>query len=289
MTRKGILRCQYAVTHQPRLSFSFLSPLTPSDFYSVVASNLLIALSTDYRHYSILEVNLGEMASYYNPSKRLSEWAAALLSPYITLENEGNGDGTNDPAQHQATSLSVGLWSGNVELKNVQLRPETFEPFLNNDDYDAKYSDSTAQIKWKLIEGSISNVKIQIPWKGLLVGSAYSSAKCSALGNDTKEGTGEGKKKESPGKTQGEDESAGAAASGCTSIHIQGLKLLLGYEIIHHDPHLNALQSEHGQNGENQFLQIPHNCKVVFAKKKIVFYKLPKGGYWQALIHSLLL
>eukprot|EP00970_Alexandrium_tamarense_P001497 scaffold159_cov318-Alexandrium_tamarense.AAC.6 len=80
------------------------------------------------------------MASYYNPSKRLSEWAAASLSPYIRLESES-------PSRHAAAAadlpnqtnnsnsshaqLSVGIWSGNVQLNNVELRPEAFEHFLN--------------------------------------------------------------------------------------------------------------------------------------------------------------
>ncbi|KAL7539480.1 hypothetical protein ACHAXR_010091, partial [Thalassiosira sp. AJA248-18] len=191
------------------------------------------------------------MASYY-PSKRLSEWAAASLSPYIKLENEG-GDINNPPSQQEhaqnqqgqgASSLSVGLWSGNVELKNVELRPEAFEKFLNRGDN----ADSTAQIKWKLIQGSIESVKIQIPWKSLLVGSAYSSSKYFVPES--------GETSQEEGKTrplhqlQGDEEEE-APRAGCTSVHIQGVKVLIGYDIIYRDPVLNALQCQNQQNGEN--------------------------------------
>ena len=41
------------------------------------------------------------MSSYYNPSKRLSEYAAALLSPYIQLENEEDGSSDSVPPNTQ--------------------------------------------------------------------------------------------------------------------------------------------------------------------------------------------
>jgi hypothetical protein len=100
------------------------------------------------------------MASYYNPSRRLSEWAAAWLQPYLDLERAD--------AQGPA-SLSVGLWSGRVRLENVALRPEAFEQFLNPDDDP---DDAAVRIRWKLLRGSIGRVDVEIPWKSLLVGSA---------------------------------------------------------------------------------------------------------------------
>lgn len=198
------------------------------------------------------------MTSYYNPSKWLSEYAAALLSPYIKLENEG-GDGSSssggqkeaDPTQTSSTpssSLSVGLWSGNVELKNVELRPEAFERFLNcKESNDNDNNGSAAQIKWKLVQGSIDSVKIQIPWKSLLVGSAHSSSKCSVQ-DDGDNNQGKSKKDghvETTKKVQGVDgvdDPPTSYASGCTTVQIQGVKLLLGYEVIHQNPMLNTLQ-----------------------------------------------
>jgi hypothetical protein len=96
----------------------------------------------------------------FNPSKRLSEHAAALLSPYIKLENEHHD-------QTPAPSLSVGLWSGNVELNNVEIRPEAIEQFLNSCDDDGgdgnNGSPKAAQIKWKLRRGRIDPSKSKYP------------------------------------------------------------------------------------------------------------------------------
>jgi hypothetical protein len=187
------------------------------------------------------------MSSYYNPSKRLSEYAAALLSPYIKLENEGE-QRRDHCDQNAAPSLSVGLWSGNVELKNVEIRPEAIEQFLNDRDNsddngidDGDFS-TTARIKWKLRRGRVDSVKIQIPWKSLLVGSAYSST--------TRESHTEGGKIKAAGRMQGygvDDEPE--CVSVCTTIHIEGVTLLLGYEIIHHNPLLNPLQHQRQKNG----------------------------------------
>ena len=183
--------------------------------------------------------------SYYNPSRRLSEWAAASLSPYIKLENETDAQAGQTQSNPQTFSnLSVGLWSGNVELKDLELRPEAFETFLNGSDDESCNTSSycgssSVQIKWKVIQGSIDSVKVQIPWKSLLVGSAYSSSKQSAEETSQEEG----KNKEEGGE---ED----PVQAGCTLVNIQGVKLLIGYEIIHHDPFLKALQNQNQQ----------HNC-----------------------------
>ena len=197
------------------------------------------------------------MTSYYNPSKWLSEYAAALLSPYIKLENEGGdnsssgGQKETNPTQKSSTpssSLSVGLWSGNVELKNVELRPEAFEQFLNcKESNDTDDNESAAQIKWKLVQGSVDSVKIQIPWKSLLVGTAHSSSKCSASddGGINQKESQKDRPTEPTKKVQegdGADDPPASYASGCTTIQIQGVKLLLGYEVIHHNPMLNTLQ-----------------------------------------------
>jgi hypothetical protein len=106
------------------------------------------------------------MTSYCNPSKRLSEWAAAALSPFIQLETT---DGQTDQSR-----LSVALWSGHVELKNVELRPEAFDKFLNPTEAD--YNEYGTKIRWKIVRGTIENVSVGIPWKRLLVGTSYSSS-----------------------------------------------------------------------------------------------------------------
>jgi hypothetical protein len=171
----------------------------------------------------------------YHPSKRLSEYAAALLSPYIKLENEHN-DKTPVP------SLSVGLWSGNVELNNVEIRPEAIEQFLNSRDDDDGNGDNgspkTAQIKWKLRRGRVDSFKIQIPWKSILVGSACTSTKG---GSNTERGNYKATRRM---QGDGEDNEP-ACASLSTTISIEGVTLMLGYEIIFCDPLLNALQHRH--------------------------------------------
>ena len=111
------------------------------------------------------------MASYYNPSRRISEWAASALSPFIQLETE---DGQTDQSR-----LSVGLWSGNVQLKNVELRPEAFDKYLNPNETD--YNEYGTKIRWKIVRGSIDNVSVGIPWKRLLVGTSYSSSRKGKL------------------------------------------------------------------------------------------------------------
>lgn len=131
------------------------------------------------------------MASYYNPSKRLSEWAAASLSPYIRLESES-------PSRHAAAAvdlpnqannsnsshaqLSVGIWSGNVQLNNVELRPEAFEHFLNGSSAPPSKDSSNGgvRIQWKVHSGTIDSINVSIPWKSLLVGSSYSSTAAAA-------------------------------------------------------------------------------------------------------------
>eukprot|EP00537_Pseudo-nitzschia_pungens_P002438 CAMPEP_0172372640 /NCGR_PEP_ID=MMETSP1060-20121228/48606_1 /TAXON_ID=37318 /ORGANISM="Pseudo-nitzschia pungens, Strain cf. cingulata" /LENGTH=66 /DNA_ID=CAMNT_0013098727 /DNA_START=192 /DNA_END=389 /DNA_ORIENTATION=- len=53
------------------------------------------------------------MASYvYNPSKKVTE----LLSSFLEFDPE---------------SLEMGIWSGDLSLKNVQLRRDAVKPLLN--------------------------------------------------------------------------------------------------------------------------------------------------------------
>ena len=212
-----------------------------------------------------------KMASYYNPSKRLSEWAAASLSPYIKLEDEGNH---SDAGDSQKSSLSVGLWSGHVELKNVELRREAFDKWLNSSSnpeiptdkyYGSSNNNGGVKIRWKLLRGSIDSLIIKIPWKGLIVGSSHcsdnvatnlqSSAKMASSGkaslNSVPEKYGDEENNSQPGNgyTEVQDEEENTA--GCTTVQIHGVFLTLGYEIIHEDPVLRVLQSSHGSHYDN--------------------------------------
>ena len=210
--------------------------------------------------------------SYYTPlSRRLSEYEASYLSPYIKLDdegstgnNEGNDASFSASKPHTQSSLSVGLWSGNVELKNVDLRPDAIENFLNADynnstskasDDDVNDSDgnnfSGARVRWKLLRGRIESINIRIPWKSLVVGSSHSSLKRSSekcskgtLSSLSETEGGERDVDAGCGQTnpnQGEEE-VETAASGCTVVTIEGVRLQIGYEIIHEDPLLNALK-----------------------------------------------
>lgn len=198
-------------------------------------------------------------------SRRLSEYAASYLSPYIKLDDEsctsdtgGNAASCSASKPHTQSSLSVGLWSGNVELKNVELRPDAIEKFLNvdynNSTCAASYDNnnfSGARVRWKLLRGSIESINIQIPWKSLVVGSSHSSLKQSSEKNS--KGTlsslseSEGGERDvdadygQMNSNQGE-EGANRATAGCTMVTIEGVRLQIGYEIIHEDPVLNALK-----------------------------------------------
>jgi hypothetical protein len=144
----------------------------------------------------------------------------------------------------------VGLWSGNVELQNVAIRPDAIEKFLNTgrdddvgDSNNGGDCSTSSQIKWKLRRGHIDSVKIQIPWKSLLVGSAFSSNKS----------TGNPEDGSSKATRRVDDESASGTLS--TTIQIEGVSLQLGYEIVHHDPLLIAPENQQNNELESSSFQ----------------------------------
>ena len=197
-------------------------------------------------------------------SRRLAEYAASYLSPYIKLDedddtctdNDGNASSSASKPKNTQSSLSVGLWSGNVELKCVELRPDAIEQFLNADnnnassDCDANDSDfgnsySGAKVRWKLLRGSIDSVSIQIPWKNLLIGSSHSSERSSrrtTLSSLSETDNGDERDVESDFKQIDKNQEEDGATDGYTMICIEGVRLQIGYEIIHDDPLLNALK-----------------------------------------------
>jgi len=199
--------------------------------------------------------------SYYTPlSRRLSEYAASYLSPYIKLDDDGcpaaadtEGNASFSASKrHTLASLSVGLWSGNVELKNVELRPDAIENFLNSDSSnsiseasdDVNDSDGNhrgAKVRWKLIRGRIESINIQIPWKNLLVGSSHSSLKRSAETNSKGALT-------SLSDVDADREAETVVSVGCTTVNIEGVRLQIGYEIIHEDPVLNTTMKKNEQD-----------------------------------------
>lgn len=156
----------------------------------------------------------------YNPSKRLSEWAAELLSPYVDLEGADETGATCSPSH---SSLSVGLWSGNVELKNVELRPDAIENILNSGPGSAEGQ----RIRWKLLRGNLECIKITIPWKSLLVRTSYSSATADVEGSVPRDDESSGV------RTSRSNTDELGNETGCTAVQIQGVKIQLGYEIVH--------------------------------------------------------
>ena len=121
------------------------------------------------------------MASYvYNPSRKVTE----LLSKYLEFDPE---------------SLEMGIWSGDLSLKNVNLKRDAVKPLLNmnrkrnsnsnsashdatpsshyrsNDNKDAALDnneDPTTKdpLRVKLVKGTVGNLRMRIPWKQLVWG-----------------------------------------------------------------------------------------------------------------------
>jgi hypothetical protein len=94
----------------------------------------------------------------YNPSKKVSE----LLSRYLEF----------DPEQ-----LSLGIWSGNLSLRDVSLREEAVYPILNRhlnfprrqqDNNNLHYA--SPPLRLKLVSGTIGSLEMKIPWKRLVWG-----------------------------------------------------------------------------------------------------------------------
>ncbi len=201
------------------------------------------------------------MATYYNPSKRLSEWAADFLSPYIKWGND-DGSASDGNQDSQKSSLSIGLWSGYIKLTNVELRPEAVERWLNPSENSQQNQSNGGKIRWKLQRGTIDSIIVKIPWKSLIVGSSHCSdtAKNTSKGNAADFANEEKNSNKLSGKPnlgsvpekrgymgvqQGgpEVKEQEEITSGCTTVQIEGIKLVLGYEAIHIDPQFEALQS----------------------------------------------
>ncbi|CAB9515429.1 Putative vacuolar protein sorting-associated protein [Seminavis robusta] len=89
------------------------------------------------------------MASYmYNPSKTVTE----IMSKYLEF----------DPEQ-----LQLGIWSGDLVLTNVNLRGDALYSKINR---MKKSPSGRDPLKLKIVEGTIGQLRIQIPWKRLVWG-----------------------------------------------------------------------------------------------------------------------
>ncbi|GKY92544.1 hypothetical protein MPSEU_000224700 [Mayamaea pseudoterrestris] len=91
------------------------------------------------------------MSSYmYNPSRKISD----LLSNYLEF----------DPEQ-----LTLGVWSGHLQLTNVSLRHDAIYPLLNAH-ASAAAALGKPPLRFKLISSKIGNLTVTIPWKRLVWG-----------------------------------------------------------------------------------------------------------------------
>ena len=92
------------------------------------------------------------MTSYmYNPSKKVTE----LLSEYLEFDPE---------------ELRVGIWSGDLSLRNVNLRQEAIYPLLNSFT-STTTPDGRPPLRFQLLQGTIGALDMKIPWKRLVWGN----------------------------------------------------------------------------------------------------------------------
>ena len=93
------------------------------------------------------------MTSYmYNPSQKVTD----ILSKFFDF----------DPSE-----LQLGIWSGDLQLKNVKLRQEAIHPLLNRKANKPHVDPlKKAPLHMKLVSGTVGNMRLRIPWKRLVWG-----------------------------------------------------------------------------------------------------------------------
>ena len=94
------------------------------------------------------------MSSYMNPSKMVTD----ALSEFLEF----------DPEQ-----LKMAIWSGNLSLKDVNLRQEAIYPHLNkllNKNKDTTARNRRPPLHMKILQGTIGELDMKIPWKSLAWG-----------------------------------------------------------------------------------------------------------------------
>eukprot|EP00522_Entomoneis_paludosa_P001168 CAMPEP_0172469526 /NCGR_PEP_ID=MMETSP1065-20121228/63928_1 /TAXON_ID=265537 /ORGANISM="Amphiprora paludosa, Strain CCMP125" /LENGTH=192 /DNA_ID=CAMNT_0013227211 /DNA_START=50 /DNA_END=625 /DNA_ORIENTATION=+ len=96
------------------------------------------------------------MSSYmYNPSKQVT----SLLSEYLEFDEE---------------QLNLGIWSGRLALKDVNLKADAIYPHLNQIFAQAEtqndFTKSKPPLRVKLVSGTIGELNLNIPWKSLVWG-----------------------------------------------------------------------------------------------------------------------
>jgi hypothetical protein len=87
--------------------------------------------------------------AFYNPSKLVTD----VLSKYLEFDLE---------------QLQLGIWSGDLSIKNVQLKRDAIYPLLNDTSLPQK--EGKPPLNLKLVSGSVGHMRIRIPWKRLVWG-----------------------------------------------------------------------------------------------------------------------
>ena len=97
------------------------------------------------------------MTSYmYNPSKQVSK----VLEEYLEFDAE---------------QLKLGIWSGRLSLKDVNLKTDAIYPHLNHffaesEANNSEFTKSQPPVRLKLVSGTIGELNLNIPWTSLVWG-----------------------------------------------------------------------------------------------------------------------
>lgn len=173
------------------------------------------------------------MTSYMSyPSQKVTE----LLSKYLEF----------DPSE-----LELGIWSGDIQLKNLTLRQETIHPLLNKK-ANKPHTDplKKAPLHLKLVKGTIGQMRLQIPWKRLVWGQGAVKIEVSevmiVLSFQSREETEEQRKKgllKTKAKKNDADASTGVSQAyrdakqrrlrEAERRHLQGMPLALYLDALH--------------------------------------------------------
>lgn len=173
------------------------------------------------------------MTSYmYNPSQKVTD----ILSKFFEF----------DPSE-----LELGIWSGDLQLKNVKLRHDAIHPLLNRK-ANKPHTDplKKAPLHMKLVSGTVGNMRIRIPWKRLVWGQGAVQLEISDVmivlslqsREETEEQRQRGMLKLRKKKEKSEDDNAVSTAyreakqrrlREAERRHLQGLPVALYLETLH--------------------------------------------------------
>lgn len=109
---------------------------------------------------------------FYNPSKIVTD----VLSKYLEFDSE---------------QLKLGIWSGNLSIRDVELKREAMYPLLNGT--SPQKLNGKPPLNLKLVKGTVGHMRIRIPWKRLVWGQGDVKLQISdvtiAVGYESREET----------------------------------------------------------------------------------------------------